>query len=129
MKVKYQDLSAVIDEVLLDYSEDVTKGLKKEVKSATKKLVDKTKSTAPVGKRKKHYKDNITSKTVTETPKQLEKVWYVKGGDHRLTHLLNNGHQTRNGGRVKGTYFLSNAVDEVIPEFENKVEEIIKNGK
>ncbi len=128
MKVKYQDLSAVINEALLDYSEDVTKGLKKEVKSATKKLVDKTKANAPIGKRKKHYKDNITSKTTTETPKQLEKIWYVKSNDYRLTHLINNGHQSRNGGRVKGTNFLSNAVDEVIPEFEKKVEEITKNG-
>ena len=128
MKVKYQDLSAVINEALLDYSEDVTKGLKKEVKSATKKLVDKTKANAPIGKRKKHYKDNITSKTTTETPKQLEKIWYVKSNDYRLTHLINNGHQSRNGGRVKGTNFLSNAVDEVIPEFEKKIEEIIKNG-
>ena len=93
-----------------------------------KDLVANTKATAPVGKRAKHYKDNIASKTVQETAYGLTKVWYVRGADYRLTHLLNNGHALRNGGRYPGTNFVGKAVDAIIPWYLHEIEEVIKNS-
>ena len=56
-------------------------------------------------------------------------IWYVRAPAHRLTHLLVHGHATKDGGRTKGDPFLKNALDEVLPEYEQRVEEAIKNGK
>ena len=91
-------------------------------------LVKQTKATAPVGKRSKHYKDSITSKKVSETDRGVSWVWYVEGSDYRLSHLLEKGHATRDGGRVAGTHFIKNASDPILEEYIRKVEEVCKNG-
>ena len=91
-------------------------------------LVKTTKATAPVGKRQKHYKDQIASKKLYENANGSSYLWYVKDPDYRLTHLLNNGHALRDGGRVEGTHFLEKAVEPIIEDYLRKVEEICKNG-
>ena len=52
----------------------------------------------------------------------------MKGSNYRLSHLLNDGHQSRNGGRVQGTGFITKASEEILEEYEKEVEEVIKNG-
>lgn len=126
--VKVDDLNNAIRGVLDEYNREVADGVKKLTKKAMNDLVKTTKATAPVGHRQKHYKDNITQKTLSETDDGLVKVWYVRGSDYRLTHLLNNGHALRDGGRYPGTNFLGKAVDHVIPWYLNQIEEVIKNG-
>jgi hypothetical protein len=113
---------------LEDYNANIVTGLKKNTTKAMKDLVDNTRATAPVGNRSKHYRDNISSKTLSETQYGITKVWYVKGSDYRLSHLLNNGHALKDGGRYPGTNFIGKAVDHILPFYLNAVEEVIKNG-
>ena len=54
-------------------------------------------------------------------------MWYVKAPNYRLSHLLNNGHATRNGGRVQGTNFIGIANDEIQKEYEDDLSKEIKN--
>lgn len=122
------DLSDEINKELKLYSNDVIDGIKREAKKSMSRLVKETKATAPVGKRKKHYRDNITSSKTSESPLNVEYTWYVKGSDYRLSHLLEHGHQTRSGGRVAGTGFIGKASESVIEDYEKAVEEVIKNG-
>lgn len=126
--VNINQLNDAIINSLEDYNREVVDGVKKVTKQAMNQLVKDSKATAPVGKRSKHYRDNITSKTLSETDFGLSKLWYVKGSDYRLTHLLNNGHALRDGGRYPGTNFLGNAVDKVVPDFMKEIEEVLKNG-
>ena len=126
--VKIDELNAAIMESLETYNEAVVAGLKKTTTQAMKDLVNTTKATAPVGNRKKHYRDSITSRTESETQYGITKLWYVKGSDYRLSHLLNNGHALRNGGRYPGTNFIGKAVDALIPVYLSKIEEVLKNG-
>lgn len=126
--IKIDELSNAINGVLDEYKEDVINGVKKETKNAMKDLVKNTKATAPVGNRSKHYRDNITSKTLKETRDGLVKLWYVRGSDYRLSHLLNNGHALRDGGRYPGTQFITKAVDHIIPFYVSKIEEVLKRG-
>jgi hypothetical protein len=126
--VNIDQLNDAIINSLEDYNKDVVEGVKKVTKKAMNELLKDTKNTAPVGHRAKHYKDNITSKTLEESDFGLSKLWYVRGSDYRLTHLLNNGHALRNGGRYPGTNFLGKAVDKIVPDFIDKVEEVLRNG-
>ena len=128
MAIQIDELNEAIKNALEDYNESIVTGLKKNTTKAMKDLVDNTRATAPVGNRSKHYRDNITSKTVSETQYGITKMWYVKGSDYRLSHLLNNGHALRDGGRYPGTNFIGKAVDRILPFYLNAVEEVIKNG-
>lgn len=121
-------LGEVIAEELTLYGENVIEGIKKEAKSSIDRLVKDTKATAPIGRRKKHYRDSIKSRKKSESDRSVSYLWYVDGSDYRLSHLLENGHALRNGGRVEGTHFIQKASDPILEEYLKKVEEVIKNG-
>lgn len=126
--IQIQELNDAIQNALQDYNKSVIAGLKKKTNKAMSDLVKNTKATAPVGKRTKHYKDSISSKTLSESEYGITKLWYVRGADYRLSHLLNNGHQLKNGGRYSGTNFIGKAVDHILPWYIAEIEEVIKNG-
>lgn len=128
MAIQIDELNKAIRDALDDYNDNIVTGLKKNTKKAMKDLVANTKSTAPVGDRSNHYRDSIASKTVSESRYGISKLWYVKGSDYRLSHLLNNGHALRDGGRYSGTNFIGKAVDHILPWYLNEIEEVIKNG-
>lgn len=128
MKTSIENLSEAISKELTIYSESVTEGIKKEAKNSMSLLVKRTKETAPVGNRERHYKDNISSKKTSENARSILYTWFVKGSDYRLSHLLENGHAKRNGGRTKGTHFIKNASDSILEQYEKAIEEVIRNG-
>lgn len=126
-KISVAELGGVIDEQLTIYGKAIKEGVKKEAEKSIKQLVKDTKATAPVGRRKKHYRDSIKSKGY-HTSRSDKYIWYVDGPDYRLSHLLENGHALRNGGRVAGTHFIQKASEPIIEQYLNAVEEVIKNG-
>lgn len=126
--ISVDQLSEAIDKELTLYSENVVKGLKKQAKASMDQLVRETKATAPVGKRRRHYKDSIKSRKESEDDRSVSYLWYVEGSDYRLSHLLENGHALRNGGRVSGTHFIQNALDPIMEEYVSKCEEVCQNG-
>lgn len=128
MSVSVGELSEAIAQELTIYSQNVIDGIKKEAKKSMDQLVKDTKATAPVGKRKKHYRDSIKSKKTGENDRAVEYTWYVDGPDYRLSHLLENGHALRNGGRVEGTHFIKNASDPILEQYIQAVEEVCRNG-
>ena len=126
MAISIGELSQAVEKELTLYSENVRDSLTKEAKESMDRLVKKTKETAPVGHRQKHYRDSITSKKTHEDKKGATYTWYVKGSDYRLSHLLENGHALRNGERTTGTHFIQKASEPILADFERKVEEAIK---
>lgn len=121
-------LNEAIAKELSLYNANVIDGVKKEAKKSIDRLVKDTKATAPVGKRSKHYRDSIKSKKESENDRSVSYLWYVNGPDYRLSHLLENGHALRDGGRVAGTHFIKNASDPILEQYLKAVEEVIKNG-
>ena len=124
-----------MEQVLTLYSEELNEKLRGITQESMKKLVKETKATAPRGRRKGQYRRNITAdySGTKRSAKGLRgqnvnAIWYVRAPDYRLTHLLVHGHTTRDGGRTRANPFLQNAVDKVIPEYEQKVQEAISNG-
>lgn len=120
------NITEAINRELTIYSNEVTEAIKKEAKAHMSQLVKRTRETAPVGKRQKHYRDNISSKKTSDTDRGTTYTWYVKGSDYRLSHLLENGHATRDGGRTRGTHFIANASEPIIADYIAKVEEAIQ---
>ena len=124
--IKPADLGAAISEELTLYHRRALERVNAAGEEAVKALVKKTKATAP--KRTGAFRRAITYK-VTEQPGTGDKrfTWGAKSPQHRLTHLLVHGHAKRGGGRVQGDPFLDNALNEVLPAYEQAVEEALKN--
>lgn len=128
-------LNEQMGQVLTIYAEGINEKLRTITQESMKLLVKETKATAPRGRRKGQYRKNITA-DYTGTKRSarglrgqnVSAVWYVKAPDYRLTHLLVHGHATKDGGRTNANPFLQNAVDKVVPEYEQKVQEAIQNG-
>lgn len=127
--ISVDQLSEALGDLLNTYNREIITATKSEAKKAIDKLVRDTKATAPVGHRRSHhYKNSITSRKEMETDLGIEYLWYVKGSDYRLSHLLEHGHATRNGGRSKAYHFIQNATDPIIESYIKAIEEAIKNG-
>jgi hypothetical protein len=121
-------LADVLKNELTVYSEEVEDKLREVTRESMSTLVKKTKATAPLGKRGS-FRKNIAGdfRSLKKGNRSIKATWYVKAPDYRLVHLLVHGHATKDGGRTKADPFLENALDEVLPEFERKVEEALKN--
>lgn len=128
IKVPIEGLADAVANELKLYEKNVMEGIRKQTDKSMRQLVQETKATAPVGHRKKHYRDSITSKVTNQTLRAYEKTWYVRGSDYRLSHLLNNGHQLRDGGRYEGTQFITKASVSVIEDYEAAIKEVLERG-
>lgn len=122
-------IGAAISEELTLYGREVQDKLYKAGQKAIKELERKTKDTAPFNARAyhAHYADHIATKS-ERTRTGSKHTWYVKPPAHRLTHLLVHGHEKKDGGRTRGDPFLEKALADVLPAYENAVEEAVKNG-
>ena len=118
--------------ILDDYGDDVVAEVRKAVDSTARDLVKETKQTAPRrainGRPAGTFANHISSKVGRNTPYVYSKIWYVRSPEHRLTHLLNNGHALRQGGRWEGTGFLTEASKTHSVAFEAKVREAIRDA-
>ena len=127
-KVSIDGLADAVAKELRLYDKHVVEGIRKQVDKSMRQLVQETKGTAPVGHRKKHYRDSISSKVTNQSLRAYEKTWYVRGSDYRLSHLLNNGHALRDGGRYPGTQFITKASVSVIKDYEEAIKEVLQRG-
>lgn len=128
IKTNITGLAAAVENDLTLYEKHINEGIRKQTDKSMRQLVKETKATAPVGHRKKHYKNSISSKTTKDAVYAYEKTWYVRGSDYRLSHLLNNGHQLRDGGRYPGTQFITKASVSILKDYERAIEEVLKDG-
>lgn len=116
-----------LNRILTLYTEQVTEAVNEEGRKAVKELVRQTKAAAPVGHRGA-FKRSIAMREDDAGNGMKKYTWYVKPPNHRLTHLLVNGHATKDGGRTRPDPFLQNALNNVIPDYERKVREAIRRG-
>ena len=123
-RVSISELPDAVTEFLKVWDSGVNEAIDKKAKESVKQLVKVTKATAPVGHRHKHYRDSIKSKGHKST-RVTTYTWYVDGPDYRLSHLLENGHATRNGGRTKATHFIKKASDPILEQYVKDIEEIL----
>lgn len=107
-----------------EYAADVAAGMKTDAKSTAKNAVKELKATSPegAGSRKGHYKDGWTSKTESESANAINIKVYNKTKPG-LTHLLENGHVKRGGGRTRAIPHIAPVEQQTVEEYERRLKE------
>lgn len=122
-RVAPTELGDALGEVLTLYAQDVADGVNAVGEETMVKLVEETKRTAPINSGA--FRRAISSQCIKRLTGNVF-VWYVKGRQGRITHLLVRGHAKRNGGRVPGNPFLANALKHLLPEYEKLVKGVVE---
>lgn len=116
--VKIGNLSNEISKALQQYTTEVEEGLEEAKKRVTKEGVRQLKATSP--RRTGDYASGWT------TTKQAGALVIHNAKRGSLTHLLENGHALRSGGRTQAFPHIAPVEQSVIAEFEKEVEKVIK---
>lgn len=100
-KIKAEDLKATIMDYLENYVEDIEDDVVDVTDKLTKDAVKEVKQNSPRGKgtRDKPYYAGWTRQK--EKSKHRYTIKIHNKTNYQLTHLLEFGHATRNGGRTK----------------------------
>lgn len=118
-KIKVDDLFAAISQELEDYASSITDGVKKDVDEVGKECLKQVKAASPVlyG----DYKKGWRKKKTFETDRMLGITIYNQT-NYQLTHLLENGHALRNGGRFEGKPHIRPAEEAAAESLGRKIE-------
>lgn len=121
-----------INEILNEYSEEIQEGITRAAQEVAKQDVQKLKDTKNTYKvRSGDYNRGWTSKT-TKGRGFVQCIVHNKD-NYQLTHLLENGHKIigRDGsikGQTRAFKHIAPVEEQSNKEYEQKVENIIKNG-
>lgn len=121
--IKVSELAQAVAQELSDYSQDVTDGVKKEVKQGAKDVVTELKQTSP--RNSGDYAKGWKSRVEYESPEDI-RVRVYNSKKPQLTHLLENGHAKQNGGRVNGTPHIGPAEQKAEKSLESKVKVVVR---
>lgn len=122
MKCSIDDLANVIINELKDYSDEVTEGLKEDVKLVAKECMQEIKDSSPV--RTGKYKKGWRMKTEFESNSDIRLRIHNKT-NYQLTHLLEKGHAGR-GGTSEGS---APAFPHIEPAEEKAEQKLINKAK
>ena len=104
---------------LEEYAELTADVLKKEIQEAGKVAKQQISQTAP--RKTGRYAKSWAVKKISETSNALEVTVHAKNR-YMLTHLLENGHAKRGGGRVAAIPHIAPAEETAIQSLERNIE-------
>lgn len=126
------ELTIAIKKALEDYSEEVGQGVRKAAEKTAREAVQKLKATSPRsddGNADGSYASGWTSKKVRTAAKgDIVDITIHNRTKPGLTHLLEKGHALVNGERSRKFVHIKPVEEEAIKKFEERVEEVIRNG-
>ena len=125
--IKSEELQEVLKDYLENYVEDITEGVEDTTDTLTKEAVKELKQTSPRGKgtREKPYHKGWT-KQKGKVNRGRYTVKIHNKTNYQLTHLLEFGHVTRNGGRTKAIPHIRPLEDKYRKLYEQKITTVIK---
>ena len=115
VRIKADQLLDVVQKELSDYADVASEDVKKAVQETADSVVQELKANSP--KRTGKYARSWRQRKVTENANELGIT--VFAGRYQLTHLLENGHAKRGGGRVR-------AIPHIKPAEEHGAEKVEK---
>lgn len=128
-KVKADNLQGTIMDYLENYVEDIEDNVIEVTDSITKEAVDELKRNSPHGKRTRkdpYYKGwtRQTGKAALKNHRYTIKIY--NRTNYQLTHLLEFGHATRNGGRTKPIPHIRPVEEKYNKIYEQKVTTVLR---
>lgn len=126
--VSLDDLANEITSAVKAYTEDVTRGIEKELDKTSKQLTKEISVNSPKskGKNSGRYATGWTRKKMNEDGAVKYIIHNKKRGS--FAHLLEFGHAKRGGGRVPGKPHILPAYDHAEPELVSRIKSIVRNG-
>lgn len=125
--IKVEDLSKVLNDYLEDYVENIQEDVEETTDTLTKEAVEELKQTSPKGKGKRdkpYYKGWTKQKNKKNKGKYTVKIHNKT--NYQLTHLLEFGHVTRNGGRTKAIPHIRPLEEKYKKLYEQEITTVIK---
>lgn len=124
MKVSLDSLDEEIKKALEDYNVEVVRVTNESIKETAKEAAKMLKNGGPYKNRTGAYAKDWTAGQREKTKSVIQVQGYtVYNKDHsQLTHLLEYGHQSRNGGRVKEFAHIAPVNDQMGEMVANKIE-------
>lgn len=126
-KMKPEELQKELLNYLENYKEDIDEDVIETVEEITKKAKEELKQTSPKGKgaRATPYHEGWAVKLSKRRTGVYHKVIWNKT-NYQLTHLLEFGHATRNGGRTSAIPHIRPVEEKYNVEFVDKLEQKIR---
>lgn len=123
--MQIDELSDAIMSTLNEYQDNIVENVDKIVEKTGKELRDELKQTSPkkTGKYAKGWRVTKVS------DKRGNKTVVVNNKVYQLTHLLENGHANRNGGRTQAFPHIAPAEQKYIEKFIKEIEEAVNEAK
>ncbi len=116
-----------VKDILNEYSTDVQEGIEATAKNIANQVVADLKATTGTYKiRTGKYNKGWRINTKAGRGYVNHTVWNAT--DWQLTHLLENGHTTRNGGRTRAFVHIRPVEEKYVAQYTKDVEKVIKNG-
>ena len=113
------DIGVQIDEILTEYAERVEETAKKDIKAVAKESVQKLKATSP--SKTGRYASGWATK------KDGDGMIVYNRTDGNLTHLLEYGHNLRQGGRWGGNPHIKDVEEWAKVELPKRVQEDLES--
>lgn len=119
-----------INDILNDYSHDIQEEITVETIRIAKEGQSKLRRTSPVNRKNTSHKGRYAKgwKVKTEKGRNFVNCTIYNSTDYQLTHLLENGHLTKNGKKTIPIKHIEPVHKECVENYEKGVENIIKNG-
>ena len=121
--IKPEQLAKEVMDGLEEYAELAVDVMKKEIQETGKSVKQQIPQTAP--KKSGRYAKSWAVKKTKETSNSLEVTVHSKNR-YMLTHLLENGHAKRGGGRVRAIPHIAPAEEIGIRELEERITRALK---
>ena len=131
-KIKVDDLSKTIMSYLQDYVEDIEEDVVTTTDKITKKAVEELKQKSPRGKgtrEKPYHLGWRRQKGISALKNHRYTIKIHNSTNYQLTHLLENGHATRNGRRTKAIPHIRPMEEKYRKEYEASVTTALKRRR
>lgn len=122
-KVEVNLLEKEIMKALSEYVDDISEVVEKDAEKVGKEATDELKQISPKGARKSYAKGWRLKKDKTGKNKYVVKIHNKT--DYQLTHLLEFGHATRNGGRTSPQPHIRPTEEKYSEKFEKELKKDI----
>lgn len=123
---KYNSFTDVVD-ILNEYSDDVQEQIALTAQNLANQAANELKASSSTYKIRTGKYNRGWRVNTKKSRGQINCIVH-NGTNWQLTHLLENGHTTRNGGRTRPFVHIKPVEEKYVAQYTKDVERIIKNG-